>query len=227
MSTEEQSSKEKDIYFIILRPSEEKVNFDFTFTSENAPKRIYQKNVEKGNGSFLEHNVFKLTIKTTEKKEKEKDKKEKKEKKKDYKIEYIQEEDACDILFFVKENSFIYNTQLKKGNRWLDNIIREDIDQNIIELYNKLDIFLEALEKNGENNKIEQLYTETIDLYNNKKKFSLAISLFFKIYEKNKDLCSKLLKIFNEINEKENTDRGKELICFLDNLIKFIQMPII
>ena len=77
----EESSKEKEIYFIILRPSEEKVNFDFTFTSENAPQRIYQRSIEKSKGSFLEHNVFKLTIKKTEKKAQDKDKTDKKDKK--------------------------------------------------------------------------------------------------------------------------------------------------
>ena len=209
--------KEKEVYFIILRPSEEKVNLDPKFSSEMAPQRIYKKSIEKGNGSFLEHNVFKLNIKKNEKKVKDKKVKDKKgENKKDYKIEYIEGEDAYDILFSVEENSFVYDTELKKGNKWLDNIVKEDIDQTIIPLYNKLDLFFEALEKNNENFKIEKLYDETIDLYKKKKKFSLLISLFLKIYEQNKDLCSKLLKIFNEINDKENTDRDKELSAYLD-----------
>ena len=63
MSAIEQSSKEKEIYFIILRSNEEIVDFGFKFTSEKAPKRIYQKIIEKGNASFLEHNIFKLSIK--------------------------------------------------------------------------------------------------------------------------------------------------------------------
>ena len=37
------------------------------------------------------------------------------------------------------------------------------------------------------------------------------ITLFLKIYLKNKDLCIKLIKIFNEINEKDNMDREKDL----------------
>ena len=123
---------------------------------------------------------------------------------------------AYDILFSVKENTFVYDAELKKGNKWLYNIVKEDIDQTIIPLYNKLDIFLEALEKNEEKNKIDILYDETINLYEKRKKFSLLISLFVKIYDKNKDLCSKLLKIFNEINEKENTDKDKELAVYLD-----------
>lgn len=68
-----------------------------------------------------------------------------------------------------------------KGNKYIDNIVKERIKQNNIPLYNKLDIFLEALEKNGENNKIEKLYEETINLYESKKRFSLLIALFLKI----------------------------------------------
>ena len=49
-----------------------------------------------------------------------------------------------------------------------------------------------------------------------KKNFSLLISLFLKIYEQYKDLCSKLIKIFNQINDKENSDRDKELDKYLD-----------
>jgi len=106
MSTGQNSqSNEKEIYFIILRPSEEKVNLDLKFSSEMAPQRIFTKSIEKGKNSFLEHNVFKLNIKKTEKKEndkKEKDKKEK-DKKQNYKIEYIEGEDAYDILFQLKK----------------------------------------------------------------------------------------------------------------------------
>jgi len=98
--------------------------------------------------------------------------------------------------------------------------VKEDIEQTIIPLYNKLDLFLEALETNDENYKKEKLYDESIDLYKKKKKFILLISLFLKIYEHNKDLCSKLIKIFNEINDKENTDRDKELSIYVDTFIQ-------
>ena len=208
MSAIEQSSKEKEIYFIILRSNEEIVDFGFKFTSEKAPKRIYQKIIEKGNASFLEYNVFKISIKKNEKEEIEKYTK-------NYKIKYIGGKNSYYILFSLNGNTFAYNAELKRDNKWLGNLV--NIDQKIIPLYIKLDIFLNALEKNGENNKIEKLYKETIDLYKEIKSFSLLISLFLKIYKKNKVLCSKLLKVFKEINEKENTDRDKELASNLDN----------
>jgi hypothetical protein len=105
------NDKEKEIFFIILVPSEEKLNLKFKFSSEIAPQLFYKKSIERGNSSFLEHNVFKLNIIQSEKKEKNKT--EKKEKKKqvgnNYKIECIEGEDAYDILFSVKENTFVYD----------------------------------------------------------------------------------------------------------------------
>ena len=129
-------------------------------------------------------------------------------------------EDAYDILFTINEKTFIYDTELKKGNKWLNNIVKEDIEQKVIPLHQKLDIFLEALKKNKENTKIEKLYDEAIDLYKKKKEFSLLISLFLKIYEKRNALCSKLLKIFNEINGEENADKEKELEKHLETFNK-------
>ena len=205
--TAQSSDKEKEIYFIISTPSEEKVNFDnLKFISDITPQIIYDKSIEKGNGSFIEHNIFKLNIIKKEK-EKEKDKKSST----NYKLEYTIGEDSYEISFSVKENTFVYEPELKKGNKYIDNIVKESIDQDIISWQDKLDIFLEALEKNNETNKKEKLYEETITLYEKKKKFSLLISLFLKIYEENKSLCSKLLDTFKKINEKENTDRDKGL----------------
>jgi len=43
------------------------------------------------------------------------------------------------------------------------------------------------------------------------------ISLFLKIYQKYNKLCSQLIDTFREINDKENTDRDKELANELDN----------
>ena len=100
--------------------------------------------------------------------------------------------------------------ELKTENKYLE-FLEEPIKQNIVPLYNKLNIFLEALQKNDENNKKEKLYEDTIDLYEKKKQFSLLITLFLKIYEENKDLCNKLIKIFYNINEEENNDKVNDL----------------
>ena len=203
--------KERDVYFIVLRPSEEKINFkNVKFKSDIIPKIIHNKRLEKGNGSCLEEIVFKFQKKQKEK-EKEKNKGKKVTPSNNYVIQYIEKDDEYVISFSVKENFFIYETELKKGNKYLDNIVKENIDQDIVPLYNKLDIFEVALKENKESNLFEKLYEDTIVLYEKKKKFSLLITLFLKMYELNKDLCIKLLDIFNRINEKENTDRDKDL----------------
>lgn len=213
MTSNQQNNKEKEVYFIIAIPSEENVNFDFKFSSGNVPKSIYRKSIEKGKGYFLDHNVFKLNIMLKEEGEKENEEKEEEEgednEKKKYIIENIVGDDAYDILFSVTDNTFIFNAELQKGNKYLKKIVKEDIDQKIIPLYSILDLFLEALKNTNKENKIEKLYDETIELYKKKKKFSLLISLFLKIYDKNKELCSKLLDVFREINEKGNADMGE------------------
>ena len=200
-------SDEVSIYFIILTPSEEKINFDdLKFLSDIEPQKIYNTNIEKENGSFLSHNVFKLDIK----------KKENNKKAIKYQLQYEIGEESYDIIFDYKDSSFIYEVQLLKGNKFIDNIIKRKIDQNKIPLHYKLDIFLEALRKNNESDKIELLFEETIKLYKTKKKFSLLISLFLKIYQQNKSLCSNLIDYFKDKNEEENTDRDEDLAIVLN-----------
>ena len=191
-------SIDKEIYFIISNSSEEKINFsDLKCISEIHPKIIYEKSVDKGKVSFLFHHVFKLVLKKSENHK--------------YKVQYEIGEILYDIFFEVKNNMFIYEIKLQEYNKLLNNIPIKDIDQNQITIQNKLDIFLEALEKNNEINKIEILYKETIDLYKTKKNFSLLIFLFLKLYQRKKELCSLLTDIFKEINAKENTDRDENL----------------
>ena len=199
------------IYFIILIPSEERINFDdIKFLSENEPENVYNEIIQIKKDSFLYQNVFKLKIK-----EKEKSKRKVK-----YKIQYEIDEKVYDILFEVKENTFIYEIQLLKGNKFLDNIVKRKIEQNQIPLHNKLKIFIEALKKNNEISKIDILYEETIDLYKAKKNLNLLIYLFLKIYEKNNKLCSKLIDTFKEINGEEIVDNDKDLVIELDTINK-------
>ena len=61
------------------------------------------------------------------------------------------------------------------------------------------------------NQKEEKLYKDTIDLYEQKKQFSLLINLFLKIYAKNKELCKNLIEIFFKINDQENNDKLDDL----------------
>ena len=195
---------EKEIYFIISNTSEEKIDFkELKCQSEKCPKIIYETNIEKGKDSIAFVQVFKLSLNQKESPIK-------------YKIQYEKGEILYDILFDIKNNIFIYETTLQKYNKYIDNITKENIDQNQISIQNKLNIFLESLEKNNEMNKIEILYKEAIELYKSKKTFGLLIFLFLKLYQQKKELCSYLIDIFKEINNNENNDRDKNLAIELE-----------
>ena len=198
-------SKEKDIYFIILVSSEEKIDFKkLKFVAGITPSNIYDKYIDKGNGNQLEEIVFKIKKKGKKNKKKEKGEKE-------YSLKFISGEHTYTISFDTHKKSFIYSPDFDLGHVYLDNIFARPIEQNIIPYYNKLDIFLEALDKNNESKMKEKLFEDSIDLYEDKKIFSLLIKLFLKMYDKNKELCKKLLEIFYENNDKENKDRDNDL----------------
>jgi len=211
-------AKENEVYFIVLRPSEEKIDFTkVKFKSDIIPKIIHNKNNKsnlKGSESYLEEIVFKFIKKNKGKKATSSN---------NTVLKYIEGDDEYVISFSAKNSSFVYETELKKGNKYLDNIVKENIDQSIVPFYNKLDIFIEALKENKESNNIEKLYEDTITLYEKKKKFSLLISLFLKLYGQNKVLCKKLLDIFNKIREEENTDRDKALESNLNTFIEIYE----
>ena len=139
-------SDNEEIYFIISYISEENININFRdlkCLSEIYPKIIYEGVVEKEKGSFLFYQVFKLTVK--------------KKMSLKYEIQYEKGEEIYIISFDIKHNKFIFEIKLQKYNKYLYNIPKQDIDQNQINIRNKLDIFFEALENNNEMNKVELL----------------------------------------------------------------------
>ena len=213
VQNDDSKNKNEDAYFIIIIPREEKIDFvGLNYQTQNKinPIIIYKKTIEKEDKTYIEEIVFKFK-KSPKNKEKYEGKKKSNESTK-YKIQLIEGEHTYNITFSLKDDCFVYQPELKKGNKYLENPLREIIDQNIVPLYNKLDIFIEALKKDNESyKKEEKLYEDTINLYEDKKQFSLLVTLFLKIYKEKKDLCSKLLKIFSRINSEENTDKFNDL----------------
>ena len=125
-----------------------------------------------------------------------------------YYFEYEIGDEKYIISFDSKGCTFVYDINLEVGKTIIK--IKRKINQNK-EYNEKIDSFINALKKKGEENLIEELFNETIELYKNKKGFSFLIGLFLKIY-KNKELCPKLLKIFKEMNanpkeKRKNMDR--------------------
>ena len=69
---ETDSDGERKVYFIILRPSEQQINFkNLEFLSEITPENFFNKTIKKEDKNFLEEIVFKFK-KTTKEKEKRK-----------------------------------------------------------------------------------------------------------------------------------------------------------
>jgi len=60
----------------------------------------------------------------------------------------------------LKDDCFVYQPELRTGNKYLPNILEEPIKQNIIPLYIKLNIFLEALQKDNKLDEKEEKYTK-------------------------------------------------------------------
>ena len=86
------------------------------------------------------------------------------------------------ISFGSKGATFVYDVKLIKTEGIVQ--IQKRIHQNILQYYNKMHIFVDALKKNNEENKIDLLYKDTIDLFSIKKGFSFLIELFVEIYKK-------------------------------------------
>jgi hypothetical protein len=181
--------KNEEMFFLILyRRKEKEMENDFVFKKGDiTPKNIYTKEIEeKGQKkTYLYEKVFKNEGKPSNE---------------ENEIQFELDKDIYIISFSFKDQSFIYDIELKKLNNFENKIAKEIIDQNFLDYYQKFELFLEALNKNKEEEKINILYNETIQLCSKKKRFTLFASLFTKVYN-NKNLCSKLIKEFYEINK--------------------------
>jgi len=100
-----------------------------------------------------------------------------------YYFEFQIEDDEYIISFDNKDKkTFVYDVILEKGKKFIK--IRRRINQNIFEYEEKMHIFITCLKENNEENKIDDLFKETIDLYIIKKGFAFLIELFIEIYKK-------------------------------------------
>ena len=198
---EKGKGKEKDIYFIItytLNKKEELNNLIITDECESSPNItiILNKETKTDNNKYTYIKVFKYKNIGA---------------KKSNKLIFLFGEELHKyiISFENKDKTFIYDVEHKKSHKFLIDCFPEIIQQNIT-YQDKLDIFLEALKKNKEENKIQELYKEAIEFYSKKGKFSFLISLFSKIYEE-KNICESLLEKFYYMNYELKQKGKKEL----------------
>ena len=208
----------KFLYFFITYKKEEKVNendikFVVPENKDLQPESIYVE--EQYENEYHVYNKIYRVSKSAGKGENGNN----------YYFEFILNDRKYIITFDSKGKSFIYDIKLTFERRFIGCELDNRIDQG--SNYKKLDYFIKALEKNGEKNIIDDLYKETIRLYEKKKSFVLLIILFLKIYKK-KDLCNELLKIFKKMNEgnidkeqilEENLPKIKSIITEADEII--------
>ena len=204
--------EDNSLYFRITYPRKKKentndINFIVPEKDELKPKCIYLEE-QFENQIFYYNKIFKAKKSIGKGK-----------KIKNFYFEFETNDEKYIISFDSKGNNFIYDVNLEVGKRIID--IRRKINQNK-EYYETIELFIKALEKDGEENIIDDLYKETIKLYSKKKGFTFLIKLFLKIYQK-KELCSELMKIFKEINDnpKENEKNMDRKALLKDFTSKF------
>ena len=186
--------EKKEVYFLISferKKTERDEVIEFT-DKENTAECLFTKEEEKEKNLFF-IKIFKGNYY-------------KKEKRSNISLPFKIKEDEYEISFTIT-NTFIYNINLKLINSFYG--ANYEIEQSIIEYYEKLSLYDECLtEKNAEDKK-DILYADTINLYSKIKNFKLLIKLFTILY-KNKIQCSLLLDTFNQITNEKDKEKKRE-----------------
>ena len=206
-----------EIYFIIVYSRDQKESPNDMIFSEECkiiPEVILSEEIKTSNDKYTYKKVLKINNN---------------EHKKNADISFFLDKDDYKyyISFEIKDKTFIYDVSLEKRVKYLSNIKKINIIENSIKYEDKFNLFIEALEKRKEGNKMKKLYLETIELYSKKSSFSFLIYLFSKVYEE-KNSCELLLKKFYEMNiniqknkndSKNNSDRKPNLGQKFNSLI--------
>ena len=154
--------------------------------SENNPKCILTKKAKTKDGKERLIKVFKYTGDIKGKP----------------KFEFSFDKNDFNFSFEKIKETFIFFFVLfkKKG------IFDSRVEQNKIELYEKMNYFLEALNQIKETDKLDTLYSDSISIYSKKKSYHFLINIFVNVY--NTKYCSLLLEKFLE-NSNEEIQKDK------------------
>ena len=205
-SKEYNTSKELNEYFFLIYFTniKEIQDNDIKFKNEkNNPKCIFTKKIEPKDGNPKLIKIFKYSF---EKKEMMKKNFEFSLSSKEYQLEIKNKKEKS---FF----NFVFQIILQEKG-----IFNSKIEQNEINIYDQMNYFIEALNRNKETDKLDLLYLDSIFLYSKKPNFHFLITIFVNVY--NTNYCSKLLEEFNKkIDEplqkdkimEENLDKYKEI----------------
>ena len=193
--------KIKEIYFITIyqRQQKEKEEKDFIFNKNYYNIRsIYTRKELIQNQQYLYAKVFKLFWDPDNNKDNI------------FNISFDIGGYTYTISFNVDDRSFYFDIELTKVIKLLSLFTKKKVEQNSLNYYQKLGLFIEALKQNKEEEKIDNLYEETIKLCTKKNEFCLLIPLFINIYEK-KILCLKLMQEFYQMNKYQKKESKLEI----------------
>ena len=195
------------IYFFVSYSRTDKVDANnLVFKSENNKKipKLYYVDENFDNNQYNYNIIYKV------------------DKANKYYFEFEIGDDKYIITFKREEKTFIYEVNLDMGKKIID--IRRKVKQNVVENIEKLEHFIKALQVKNEENKIDELFKDSISLYYKQKGFGFLISLFLKLYN-NAKLCSELLAKFKEMNKDpknnaKNMDRKAYLKKYISDFDK-------
>ena len=200
------NQKMREIYFIISYKGKDEKLKDLKFlNAEINIKSIYNKAIKKKQDLFLHQIVFKLLYDVEQKYE-------------EFNLAFEIGIHKYTIKIKVNNKMFHFDIGLEKEIKFLSLFSKEILDQNILNYFQKLKLFLAALIENNEEDKKENLFEEAINLYSKKKEFYFLISLFTIIYEK-KNLCCKLIEGFYKINKEKKNDKNMDSEIGLDSYV--------
>lgn len=192
-----------EIYFSL--PEEKEGNDDIMFKGyNNFPECILTKQIEakdeKDENKLLK--VFKFQGEIKEKSQV------------DFEFVY-DKKDFKVILKYQKGRIFLYDIDLKQETSDV-NYKYKSINQNKIEIHDKMIFFKEALKNENKEDKLEILYSDSIKLYDERPNFQFLIKLFINVY--NNKLSKNLIDIY--VKKIDSSQQKHNII--IENLEKDI-----
>ncbi len=195
-------------FFIAYKRNIKENDISFILHEKNEPKPVSIYVDEHYEKKFYYYNkIFKISKSSG-----------KGEKRNNYTFELKINDEKYFIKFDSKGRTFVYDASIETKEKIVA------ISQKK-EYYEIFEIFIKALEKNGEKSIIDDLYRESIELYEIQKGFSFLIVLFLKIYRK-KEMCLQLLNIFKKMNENSRYNENMDRKDFLKDYISKFKLII-
>lgn len=202
-------NEEKEIYFLIyfdnIKDIEGAGEVKFQ-NEENCPKCVFTKKTEVKGGNERLIKIFKYIGKTKDK----------------FHFSFLFEKEYYNFtLEKIKETFIFYFVIFKRSGGF-----QQKYEQNKLGFHDKMNYFIEYLNKNKEIDKLDILYKDSISIYSNLKKsnFHFLINIFVNVY--NTNFCALLLEKFSKnksepaLNDKIVDESLEQYKYYFDDICK-------